>query len=376
MNRTRRQILDWESQWSVPTGIATFVAVVLLIAAAIVIGSVSGEGEAELLTSAHEHASDVTLSAVLEGIGFVILVAPLYFLFRAAASRSDRVRRQLVGLVIIAPLFFAVSAGLNAVSTSEAADQFTAGEARSTLTPAEAKKECASDRKSEGTESFEEKWDAAGKTPLQDCEGTKIADDEAENALKDASLRGASVGFGLAARIGLAVALFYSCLWAMRTGLLSRFWGSLGMALGVAALLLLVQFTMIFFIYFGLLLIGKLPGGRPPAWAAGEAVPWPSPGEKAAAEMEPKDGDVIDVDEFPVDTGEGEPPAQRERRSRRPAAQAQAARLAIPQARRASPAAGSRVARGYSGRPAPTRLRCVRISLMIRSSRGSTESST
>lgn len=310
MNRTRRQILDWESQWSVPTGIATFVAVILLIAAAIVIGSVSGEGEAELLTSAHEHSSDVVLSAVLEAIGFVVLVAPMYFLFRAAASRSERMKRQLVGLAIIAPLFFAASAGLNAISTNEAADQFAAGEARSTLTPAEAKKECASDRKSEGAEEFDKKWEAEGKAPLKSCEETKIADVEAENALKDASLRGASVGFGLAARIGLAVALFYSCLWAMRSGLLSRFWGSLGMALGVAALLLLVQFTMIFFIYFGLLLIGKLPGGRPPAWAAGEAIPWPSPGEKAAAELEPKDGDAIDVDAVDVDAVDEESPAQ------------------------------------------------------------------
>ena len=82
------------------------------------------------------------------------------------------------------------------------------------------------------------------------------------------------------------MALVYSCLWAMRFGLLSRFWGSLGMALGVAALLLLVQFCLIFFIYFGLLLVGKLPGGRPPAWAAGEAVPWPTPGERMAKEIE------------------------------------------------------------------------------------------
>ena len=305
MNRTRKQILEWESKWSVPTGIVTFVAVVLLIAAAIVIGSVSGEGEAELLTAAKQHASDVTLSAVLQVIGFACLVAPMYFLFRAAASRSERMKRQLVGLAIIAPLFFAVSAGLNAISTSEAADDFAAnGSSLATLSKGEAAKECRSDLKDEGKQDFEEKWDAAGKTPTQDCEDTKIADDAAENALSDASVRGASVGFGLAARLGLAVALFYSCLWAMRTGLLSRFWGSLGMALAVAALLLLVQFTMIFFIYFGLLLIGKLPGGRPPAWAAGEAIPWPTPGEKAAAEMAPKDGDVIDVDAV-----EEEPPA-------------------------------------------------------------------
>ena len=82
--------------------------------------------------------------------------------------------------------------------------------------------------------------------------------------------------------------MVYSCLWAMRVGLLSRFWGSLGMALGIAALLLLVQFVLIVFIYFGLLLLGRVPGGRPPAWAAGEAVPWPTPGENAAAELEPQ----------------------------------------------------------------------------------------
>jgi hypothetical protein len=125
----------------------------------------------------------------------------------------------------------------------------------------------------------------------------------------------------LAGRLGLAVALFYSCLYGMRTGLLTRFWGSLGMALGVAALLLLVQFTLIFFVYLGLLLIGKVPGGKPPAWEAGEAVPWPTPGEKVAAQMEPSDPDAIDVDaveeEPPANgNGSGEGPPRRKRKRR------------------------------------------------------------
>jgi hypothetical protein len=98
----------------------------------------------------------------------------------------------------------------------------------------------------------------------------------------------------------------------MRAGLLTRFWGSLGMALGVAALLLLVQFTMIWFIYFGLLLIGKIPGGRPPAWAAGEAIPWPTPGEKAAASLEPPDSDSSD----PPGSGNGAGGERRKRKQR------------------------------------------------------------
>jgi hypothetical protein len=305
VGKTRQQILQWEGKWSVPVGLATFAAVIVLIASAIIVGSVSGSGDAEILQKAHEHSSDITLSAILEAIGFVILVAPLYFLFRAASSRSSRMRTQLVGLVIAAPLFFAASAILNAAATNEAADQFASGQAKPTLSASEAASECRSELQDKGAKEFGEEFDA-GPTPTKDCEATKVADDAATNALSDASLRGAATGFGLGGRIGLAFALVYSCLFAMRVGLLSRFWGSLGMALGVAALLLLVQFSLIFFIYFGLLLIGKLPGGRPPAWAAGEAVPWPTPGEKVAAELQPDDPDVIDVDATePADTANG-----------------------------------------------------------------------
>src|SRR6201747_195820 len=78
----------------------------------------------------------------------------------------------------------------------------------------------------------------------------------------------------------------------MRVGLLTRFCGSLGIGVGGAALVVIPPFTMIFFISFGLLLVGKSPRGRPPAWAAGEAVPWPTPGERMAAELEPKNGGI------------------------------------------------------------------------------------
>lgn len=321
---TRRQILDWEGKWFIPTGLATFAVVILMIASAVVISSVSGEGEAELLRAAHEHSSDVTLSSLLSALSFVLMVAPLYFLFRAASARSDRMRRQLVGLVIVAPLFLAMAGVLSATATNEAADQFEAGKAKSTLTAKEAETECKSDLKDEGSKDFNEKYDE-DKTPAEDCANTKVADDEAENALSDAGTRGVSTILVLAGRLGLAIALLYTCLYAMRVGLLTRFWGSLGMALGVAAFLLIVQFTAIFFLYFALLLIGKLPGGRPPAWAAGEAVPWPTPGEKMAAQMEPSDPNAIDVEELeseqeeeqeppPNGNGSGGPRKKRKRR--------------------------------------------------------------
>jgi hypothetical protein len=309
MRWSKAEVLSWESRWSLPVGVLTLLAVMVLVASAFVIGKVNGSGEAELLRSAHEHTSSVTLASILEAVGFVFLTAPLYFLFRAAAARSSQLRYQLVGLVIAAPLFFSVSAVLNATATNEGANTFVAGEAKSTLTTKKAGEECASELKEKGAKKFGEEFNG-GASPSADCAKTKVEDNEASNALSEASTRGAATGFGLGGRLGLAVALVYSCLYAMRVGLLSRFWGSLGMALGVAALLLLVQFSLIWFIYFGLLLIGRIPGGRPPAWAAGEAVPWPTPGERAAAELAGSGGDGDDG-EGPAGDGEddGTPPA-------------------------------------------------------------------
>ncbi|HEY3491512.1 MAG TPA: hypothetical protein VGK43_01085, partial [Solirubrobacterales bacterium] len=88
----------------------------------------------------------------------------------------------------------------------------------------------------------------------------------------------------------------------------------LGMALGVAALFGLLPFVLLWFLYFGVLLLDRLPGGRPPAWAAGEAIPWPTPGEKAAAELEPEDGWEDDSQAEPGDEGESEPTRKRKQR--------------------------------------------------------------
>jgi hypothetical protein len=304
--------------------LATFAAVILVIAGVFVIGSVSGEGEAELLRSVNEHRSSVTLEGILQALGFALLVAPLVYLFRAAAARSDRMRYQLIGLVVAAPLFLAASSLLTSAATNDAASQFVAGKATSTLTSKEATAKCQADLKDMGAKEFQEEFGGSGGAgTLAKCNERKVADDEATNASKDASARGISTGLGLAGRLGLAVALLYSCLYAMRVGLLTRFWGSLGMALGVAALLLIVQFSMIFFIYLGLLLIGRLPGGKPPAWAAGKAIPWPTPGEKAAESLEasePEDDDPgagPSAPPLPNGNGNSDPGGSRRKRKQR-----------------------------------------------------------
>lgn len=282
--------LERESRWAVPTAIATLVAVVLFFIA-LLVDSVSGDGSAEVLRSVDENGSSVILAGLIQAISFALLVFPLTYLFRAAAARSDRVRSQLIGLVIVAPLFLALSTGLAAVVQKEAADQFVAGEAKSTLTQAEAKEECVEEREDDGNDFLVDEYEPSkGEDPLAACQSRKVEDDAASNASTEASLTPFATGLGIAGAFGFVIALFYSCLWGMRTGLLTRFWGALGMALVVVTLLGLFFFLLIWFIYFGLLILGLLPGGRPPAWETGEAIPWPTPGEKAATELEPEEG--------------------------------------------------------------------------------------
>jgi hypothetical protein len=151
------------------------------------------------------------------------------------------------------------------------------------------------------------------------AKGVKLNSDHANEVatetIDDAPLRPLAAGFGLGGQIGFVVAMVYTCLYAMRVGLLPRFWGSLGMALGAVSFLFF-QFTLLWFIYFGILLLRK--DSQPPAWAAGEPIPWPTPGDKAAAAMEsspadngtrtpqleePTDPDELEDPEDPTVTG-------------------------------------------------------------------------
>jgi hypothetical protein len=327
LKRRKQEVLAFESRWSLRVGLITFAGVIAAILSLILLSGVNGENSFELLESAHEHSSSVVIGSIVDALGFLLLTAPLYFLFRAAASRSDRMRTQLVGVIIVAPIFFAISAGLTGIALNEASDAFVKGEAQPTITVTKAHEECVKEEESKGAKSFGEKYES-GASPLKDCEETEKADSAASNARSEATLTPAATGFELAGRIGLAFALGYTCLYAMRVGLLTRFWGSLGIALGVVALLLVPQFTLILFIYLGLLFVDKMPRGKPPAWAAGEAVPWPSPGERMAKELEPKDPDLDpdgpepepglleapEPDEAPDPNGDG--PARRKRKRR------------------------------------------------------------
>jgi hypothetical protein len=258
--RDRAAILSWEQRWARPVAVATLASILLIVAAIVVAQGVGGgDGNSELLRNVDAHRGAQMLSSILQAIGVGLLAAPLYYLFRAANARSETMRGQLVGVVIAAPLFLAALAIFSGLSTLHAAAGFVNDEVPRLIAKGVAL-------------------------------GSDRANEVAKETIDDAPLRPLAAGFGLGGQLGFLVAMVYTSLHAMRTGLLTRFWGSLGMALGAVSFIFF-QFTLLWFIYLGLLLAGWVPGGKPPAWESGEAEPWPSPGEKlAGSDDEPEEG--------------------------------------------------------------------------------------
>jgi hypothetical protein len=287
MNRS--EVLAWEQRLRVPTALAAFGAVAFLVASIVVAIPLGGGGPAEGLRDLYEQSSRLTLVSALQGLGFLLLVAPLVYLYRAGLARSERMRKQFLPLVVAAPIALAVASVLNGVAADKAATAFVDDPPRASLSAKEARADCRNELRDDAS-GFRDEFGSAA-SAVSACAEEKVEDDSAESAIEEASPRRLAEVIQFAGLLALAFALVYSCLHAMRVGLLTRFWGALGMAIGVASVLGLFQLGVIWFLYFGLLLMGWIPGGRPPAWAAGEAIPWPTPGDKAAEAMEPPPDD-------------------------------------------------------------------------------------
>jgi hypothetical protein len=92
----------------------------------------------------------------------------------------------------------------------------------------------------------------------------------------------------LLAGLALAAGMIAVMLNALRVGLVPRWMGILGMFSGLLILLPLGGAELqivpaLWLVMMGMLYVGRWPGGDPPAWASGEARPWPSGAQMRAA---------------------------------------------------------------------------------------------
>ena len=214
----------------------------------------------ETFRSFHDHQAAFVAQGLLTALLYALTVYPLYYLFRAVQARSQRVNPAMVGFVFIGPLLYALSNAILAFAQSNVASDFATQSAA-------------------GGDIYNLLSD------IQD----------------DSTLTQIGTYLQLPAALGLVVAIFYTSLNAFRVGLLTRFFGTLGMALAVAQILvpqLGRPALMAWFAWLGFLFLDRIPNGRPPAWAAGEAIPWPRPGEEVAtagAPVEAIEGDATEA---------------------------------------------------------------------------------
>lgn len=284
---SRNETLERERRWARPAGIAAIMVPPLFILSLYLEGSSAALGEVlptEQYRLVDADAGQLLPAYIAQGLALALSALPLVYLFRAAQARSQRVSATMLGFAFIGPLLYAAALILTNLARTQVASDFVAQAAA-------------------GGDIY---------TVLQ-------------NAGDDSTILTIGSTLFLPAALGMVVAMVYICLQAQRVGLLTRFFGSLGMALGVLLMLLNPRFSLlalsIWFGWLGFLILDRTPRGRPPAWAAGEAIPWPKPGEEPASAAAVSDGAVEgDASEI-LPVGSSETPkdnsARRERARKR-----------------------------------------------------------
>lgn len=257
-NEVDTQVVAAEKRQARIVLITTLLGVVLTMAGLVVQSSgldPSPADDAARLVDRVDNFNTIVAGAILSGLGYILLSGTVLFLFTAAARRTERVRLTLRPLVAIGTVLLAISGVVTALGYDSIATEFTSGDLPTTG-------EAAVDRASDLI---------GGSTALQ-----------------------IGAFAGLAGIAAFSFGIIYSSLWGMRTGLLTRFWGTLGIAFGAAFLLAQILGpigflgVLMWLVYVALISNGRWMGGPLPAWETGTAVPWPDP-RAPAPEPEPEE---------------------------------------------------------------------------------------
>ncbi|HUB36984.1 MAG TPA: hypothetical protein VL972_09175 [Solirubrobacteraceae bacterium] len=121
--------------------------------------------------------------------------------------------------------------------------------------------------------------------------GHDLSSHAVEKALTQGLVNVGSQYLDLLAALALMAGIIGVCVNAMRVGLLTRWMGVIGIFTGVLIFLPIGGATLeivpaFWMLAMGILYMGRWPNGDPPAWAAGEARPWPTAAERRAEREE------------------------------------------------------------------------------------------
>jgi uncharacterized membrane protein len=315
---SKQELFDLQATWMRRAGFAAvlgaFIAAVSVALQQFGLNLPSGNSDADQLVFEHAHSGRLIYTSILLGVGLTLFVAPLLFLFRSAAGRAQRVRSGFVGLIVLGPLAIGLGVALSSLGSADAADKFHTQEpaavqqARQHTEQAQAthakptQKTKAAGAGTTAAESTPATTTATtttsttGSTTINlngttttvptpvtpDQAGSNARENLADHINKHTTLLLVGGFLGFLGKLALVFGMIYTSLWSMRVGLLSRFWGMVGMAAGAGLILLGpigIALLVLWFAATGLMFLGVWPGPLAPAWGAGEAVPWQRPGD-------------------------------------------------------------------------------------------------
>jgi hypothetical protein len=190
------------------------------------------ENKADILRYFDAHSGELLASSLLQGFGMLLMAAAAVHLYLACRARNPDQSAVVLVVGLYGPLAFAATLFVRSIALTVLANDF-AGREFQTLAAAE--------------------------------------------AAFDSPALVASDVLGISGALGLGFWLVKGSLDALRLGLLTRFMGVLGIALGPALILGFGLLLLpLWLIALAVLFAGWWPRGLPPAWVTGEAYPWES----------------------------------------------------------------------------------------------------
>jgi len=251
--------LAWEARFGRPAAAFAFASGFLLLAGTFVLQSmIENRGGdriralPDFLLSIDRSPGTMVVSQVLVAASALCLIPVFLYMFRAVVHRIPQVPRWFVYLILIGPLFYAISLVIGALDRVDVAELFA-------------------ERSSDVGKNCPAIAGEAG----EECAKDLVADDVSP----------LGIGLSLAGSVGTAFLFVMLPLRARRAGLMSQFIAILGVIAGALMVLQLMplvpEVTRAFWLgAVGALFLGSWPGGRGPAWETGQPDPWPSAADR------------------------------------------------------------------------------------------------
>ena len=233
--------LAWERHIGPRVGIAAALAAICMavsFAVQIPLLRDRTKNEADTLRSVHNHVNGYIAGGLLQALALLLIMAVLWFLYRATKYRRPQTPAIVLSLGIAGPIVFGLAGAIGPFVIKHYAAEFVAG--------------------------------------------ANHSNQHAKDLISGSSASIFSI-LTPAAGLAFAVAMIMTNVNGIRVGLLSTFAGVIGVIGGVLFVVPLGPPQLLLFFWLAsvsLVLLDRWPGGRGPAWASGEALKWPSAMER------------------------------------------------------------------------------------------------